>query len=149
MKFKNILVPTDFSEDASAALETAIAFAKLFSSKLTLFHAYHLDIPPSYIGFSGEYATTQNILEPIREASEAAIERLVKDVRAQGVDAEGRVTMENSTQAILIEAERAGADLIVMGTRGLTGLKHVVLGSTAERIVRLAPCPVLTVKRQT
>jgi nucleotide-binding universal stress UspA family protein len=54
--------------------------------------------------------------------------------------------MDHASRAILEEAERMLADLIVMGTRGLTGLEHLVLGSTAERVLRLAHCPVLTVK---
>ena len=71
---------------------------------------------------------------------------LVKDVAEEGTDVEGRAVMDYASRAILDEAERLPADLIVMGTRGLTGLKHVLVGSTAERIVRLAACPVLTVK---
>jgi nucleotide-binding universal stress UspA family protein len=54
--------------------------------------------------------------------------------------------MEYASRAILDEAERLLADLIVMGTRGLTGLEHLVLGSTAERVIRLARCPVMTVR---
>ena len=72
--------------------------------------------------------------------------RLVEDVAAKGVDVSGRVSMDHASRAILEEAERMLADLIVMGTRGLTGLEHLVLGSTAERVLRLAHCPVLTVK---
>lgn len=67
------------------------------------------------------------------------------DPHCQG--APGSITLcEPATTAIVEEAQRIGADLIVMGTRGHTGLKHVVLGSVAERVVRTAPCPVLTVK---
>ena len=146
MQIKTILVPTDFSSDADAALEAAIDLAKAFDSKLELFHAYHVEIPPIYAGFGGDFTLPEDILGPIREGAEAAMNRLVEDVAAKGVDVSGRVAMDHASRAILEEAERMLADLIVMGTRGLTGLEHLVLGSTAEKVLRLAHCPVLTVK---
>lgn len=146
MQIKTILVATDFSQDADTAIETAIELAKAFDAKLELFHAYHVEIPPSYAGFGGDFARPEDILQPIREGAEAAMDRLVKDVAEKGFDVRGRVAMDYASRAILDEANRLLADLIVMGTRGLTGLEHLVLGSTAERVIRLAPCPVLTVK---
>ncbi len=71
-----------------------------------------------------------------------------KKIEAEGVPAEASVSSEFPPQAIVEMAKDIGADLIVMGTRGLTGIKHVMLGSVAERTVRLAPCPVLTVKAE-
>jgi universal stress protein A len=146
MTIKTILVATDFSDDANAALETAVDFAKSFGAKLELLHAYHVDVPAVYGGFGGDFVMPQDILEPIRQAANASMEKLVKDVSAKKVEVDGRAVMEHAVQAILEHADRLSADLIVTGTRGLTGLKHVLIGSTAERIVRLAPCPVLTVK---
>jgi nucleotide-binding universal stress UspA family protein len=146
MQIKTILVATDFSDDADTAIETAIEFAKEFGSKLVLFHAFHVEIPPTYAGFGGDFARPEDILQPIREGAEGAMNRLVEDVAARGVDVRGRVAMEHASRAILEEADRVLADLIVMGTRGLTGIEHLVLGSTAERVIRLAQCPVLTVK---
>jgi nucleotide-binding universal stress UspA family protein len=143
---KHILVATDFSDDAKAAVEAAIDFTKVFSAKLQLLHAYHVDVPAVYGGFGGDFVVPQDILEPIRQAAQASMEDLIKEVAAKGVAVEGKVVMEHAARAILEEAERLPADLLVTGTRGLTGLKHVVLGSTAERMVRLAPCPVLTIK---
>lgn len=146
MNIKTILVPTDFSSDAEAALETAVDFAKAFSAKLTLVHAYNVDIPPAYGGIGGAVVLPQPIFDSLREAATASMDALLADIAKQGVSAEGRVVMGRASQVILDETERANADLVVIGTRGLTGLKHVVLGSTAERIVRLAHCPVVTVK---
>jgi nucleotide-binding universal stress UspA family protein len=74
------------------------------------------------------------------------MEQLVKEVAAKGVEVEGRVVMEHASTAIVEEASQLPADLIVIGTRGLTGLDHLLLGSTAERVLRLAHCPVVTVK---
>ena len=70
----------------------------------------------------------------------------VKSVTNRGIAASGHVVADPAAPAIAHAAEELHADLIVMGTRGLSGLKHVVLGSVAERTVRLAPCPVMTVK---
>lgn len=146
MKIKTILVATDFSSDAEAAVETAIELAKAFDAKLELFHAYHVEIPPIYAGFGGDFTRPEDILGPIREGAEATMNRLVEDVAAKGVPVQGRIAMDHASRAILEEAERVLADLIVIGTRGLTGLEHLVLGSTAERVLRLAHCPVMTVK---
>jgi len=146
MQIKTILVATDFSEDADTAIETAIELAKAFDAKLELFHAYHVEIPPSYAGFGGDFSRPEDILQTINEGAQGAMNRLVEQVAEKGLDVRGRVPMDHASVAILDEADRLLADLIVMGTRGLTGLEHLVLGSTAERVIRLAPCPVLTVK---
>jgi nucleotide-binding universal stress UspA family protein len=146
MKVAHILVATDFSDDAKAALETALSFAKAFGSKLHLVHSYHLEVPAIYGGFAGDFAIPQDVLEPIRQGAKAALDDLLGELAGRGVEVDGRVVMDYPSHAILEEADRVAADLIVMGTRGLTGLKHVLVGSTAERIVRLAHCPVLTVK---
>ena len=146
MQIKTILVATDFSNDADAAVETAIELTKAFGAKLELFHAYHVEIPPIYAGFGGDFTRPEDILGPIREGAEATMNRLVEEVAAKGVPVQGRIAMDHASRAILEEAERVLADLIVIGTRGLTGLEHLVLGSTAERVLRLAHCPVMTVK---
>jgi nucleotide-binding universal stress UspA family protein len=67
-------------------------------------------------------------------------------VSNEGIQSEAILSADSPSLAINLAAEEVEADLIVMGTRGLSGLKHAVLGSVAERVVRLAPCPVLTVK---
>jgi len=146
MQIKTILVATDFSNDAETAVETVIELAKAFGAKLELFHAYHVEIPPIYAGFGGDFTRPEDILGPIREGAEATMNRLVEEVAAKGVPVQGRIAMDHASRAILEEAERVLADLIVIGTRGLTGLEHLVLGSTAERVLRLAHCPVMTVK---
>ena len=148
MQIKTILVPTDFSDDAEAALEEAVELAKTFGAKLELFHAFHLEVPPIYGGFGGDFTNPQDILEPIREAAQASMDDLVDRLSKRGANVRGRVMMEHAAPAILAEAERVLADLIVMGTRGLSGLDHLVLGSTAERVIRMAHCPVLTIRRK-
>jgi len=146
MKIQSILVPTDFSEDARAAIDAAVEWAAEFGAKIHIVHAYFVDVPAVYGGYGGDFLLPADILEPIREAAESAVAEVVADASKRGVPVEGRATLGDASSTILVEAERLGVDLIVMGTRGLTGLKHVILGSTAERVVRKAPCPVLTVK---
>lgn len=145
MDIKCILVPTDYSEDAKAALEAAIEFSKVFGAKIVLVHAYHIETPAVY---GGNFVAPQDILEPVREAAQSSMEQLIKELTARGVEVESRVVMEYPSHAILDEANKLPADMIVMGTRGLTGIKHVLVGSTAERIVRLAACPVVTIKAE-
>ena len=147
MNVKTILVPTDFSEDANEACLLAREWARSFDAKLHLVHAYYLDIPPTfYAGDTVGYTNLQPILDPMRENAESAVEDLVKSIDADGIESSSAVVMGHPAEVILDEIDRAEADLIIMGTRGLTGLKHIVLGSTAERIVRMASCPVMTIK---
>ncbi len=146
MKIQSILVPTDFSDDARAALDAAIDWATEFGATLHILHAYFVDVPAVYGGYGGDFLLPADILEPVREAAETAVAELVDEAKKRGVPVEGRASLGDASSSILAEAERLGSDLIVMGTRGLTGLKHVILGSTAERVVRKAPCAVLTVK---
>lgn len=147
MELKTILVPTDFSEDGDAAISAAREWARPFGAKIHLLHAYYLDIPPSYIaGDATGFINPQPILDPMRESAESFIKDLIQSITEDGTKATSAVVMGHPSQVILEEASRLDVDLIIMGTRGLTGLKHVVLGSTAERVVRMAQCPVLTVK---
>ena len=146
MKIQSILVPTDFSDDARAAIDAAIEWAGEFGATVHVVHAYFVDVPAVYGGYGGDFLLPADILEPVREAAEASVAELVAEARRGGVSVEGRAMLGDASSSILAEAERLDCDLIVMGTRGLTGLKHVILGSTAERVVRKAPCPVLTVK---
>jgi len=146
MQIKTILVATDFSEDADAAIDAAIEMARVFGAKLELYHAYYVEVPAVYAGFGGDFTMPQDILDPIREGAQASMAALVERVSASGVEVDGRTEMERPVKAILAEAERLLADLIVMGTRGLSGFEHFVLGSTADRVIRMAQCPVLTVR---
>lgn len=146
MQIKAILVATDFSQDADAAIDAAIDIAKKFGSKLEIFHAYYVDVPAIYAGFGNDYVMPQDVLDPISEAAQASMDALLERVSGHGVEVSGRVEMERPVKAILGESERILADLIVMGTRGLSGFEHLVLGSTADRVIRMAKCPVMTVR---
>ena len=146
MATPTILVPIDFSKSSTHALEQAAELAQQLSAKLVLFHSYYVDVsqaPKLY------WVVPPDFLETLRQTTSAELEKLAKHAIMAGVPWECSMSAEPAVPAILALAESLPAHMIVMGTRGNTGLKHVVLGSTAERIVRLAPCPVLTVKERT
>ena len=144
MQFHKILVPTDFSKSADHALARAIEFAKLAQGEIHLLHAYEL---PTTIGaLDVPLALPQDFFDQVRDASQRYLDERAKRASAQGVKVQTHLTCDAPTRAILDAAEKIGPDLIVMGTRGRTGMKHVLLGSVAERTVRLAACPVMTVK---
>jgi len=140
---RTILVPVDFSPHSAKALDFAIALAKDLGSKLHLVHCYQIAataVSPYGMVFP------EGLDRDVREAAERTIAESHEKVEAQGVSVDHQVTPAFPSEAIATIAAEIGADLIVMGTRGLTGLKHVVLGSVAERTLRIAPCPVVTVK---
>jgi glycine betaine transporter len=142
-RFETILVPVDFSDHSKEALDTAIQIAHLFGSTVHLLHCYHIQTagisPYGIVLPSGYYAD-------IRAAAEKHLNDWYEMVSNEGIQSESILSADSPSLAINLAAEEVAADLIVMGTRGLSGLKHAVLGSVAERVVRLAPCPVLTVK---
>ena len=146
MKIDTILVPTDFSEDARRALEIATNLAGTFGSQVVLLHAYNVDLPFTSPAFGVTVVLPEDFYVEYRNHAMLQIERLAEEVAAKGVDVTGLAVERTAWLAILDQAETLPADLIVMGTRGLTGIKHVAFGSTAERVVRRAGCPVLTVK---
>lgn len=145
MKLRQILVAVDFSEHATDAVEAAIDLAKRYQTPLHVVHAYHL---PVLVGMPDEVALPPEFWTGVKEAAASRLEQIVARVREAGVSATAHLRESHPTDAILDVAREIRADLIVMGTRGLTGLKHVLLGSVAERTLHLAPCSVLTVKSE-
>jgi len=141
VKIKKILVPVDFSPHARRAQQVAVELAKAFGAEIHLLHAYSL--PVTVVG-PYDYQIPAAMLAELRESAARRLDQEVKALAGSGVPVTALITEGVPTQAIVDAAERLGADLIVMGTRGLTGLKHVVLGSVAERTIRHARCPVLT-----
>jgi nucleotide-binding universal stress UspA family protein len=138
-----ILVPVDFSSHSRRALDEAVGLALVFHAEIHLLHCY--SIHPGVISPYGVVVPETYDYE----VRMAAIQRLVEwrdTVRAQNVTAHEHITAHSPSTEIAAMAEKLGADLIVMGTRGLTGFKHVLMGSVTERAIRIAPCPVLTVK---
>ena len=139
--FKHILVPTDFGEPSERALDVAIDLASILGSKLTLFHASWLP-PSAYGGF------VRGLNWPTDEMAKGANEEFTAALaiaKGRYAATEGLVVTGEPWRTILMGAKELGADIIVMGTHGRRGLSHVLLGSVAEKIVRLAPIAVLTI----
>ncbi|MDX1650557.1 MAG: universal stress protein [Myxococcota bacterium] len=150
--YARILVPLDFSDHARRALEEAVRFARACGARLRLIHAYQLPMVPPGAGATAAGApgamTVPNLDGSLREASVEALEREAEAVRDAGVEVDVEVGTGPPASCIAEAARAWPADLIVMGTRGASGLAHVLLGSVAERTIRNAPCPVLTVRAE-
>ena len=145
MKIETILVATDFSDTAKKAMDTAIDMARHFEAQLVILHAYNVEIPIASPMMTGGYILPDGFFEEIGKQARLQVEAAAKEVSDKGVAAVGVAIDEPAALAIVDEAKRRNADMIVMGTRGLTGIKHMALGSIADKVVRTAPCPVLTV----
>ena len=137
-----ILVPVDFSEESDCAVATAAGLARRLGADVTVVHA--IDLPHDYVPYASPFgseleesidaAAAQRLAQVGERFSEAGVSVSLETRRGHAADAIGELAMEQRTQ------------LIVMGTRGNSGLAHVLLGSVAERTLRTAPCSVLAVK---
>jgi nucleotide-binding universal stress UspA family protein len=140
-----ILVPTDFGKSSDNAMTYALAFAQKFGAEVWLLHVVQdlsLFIPEAVF-------VTPPPAPPVEQfitAARAALERVVARLNAHGVGVHPEVGVGPPYDEIIRCAKEKEIDLIVMGTHGHTGLAHVFLGSVAEKVVRRAPCPVLTVR---
>ena len=142
-QFKKILVPVDFSDCSKHGLNYARALAARFGAELVLLSS----VAPEYYVSSDEYAR-YDLPELMRHAEAAArtqLHDLVERTNWNGVAVTSRLEIGNAGQQICERAEDLGINLIVTSTHGRAGFKHVLLGSTAEYVVRHAPCSVLVV----
>ena len=141
--FRKILVPVDFSDCSMKGLEYAKKLAREFRAKLILLHSIALQ----YYVASDEYARYDLplLLEQIDEAAKQQMRDLVQQTNWNGVEVETSIEISHAGQQICAEATERNAGLIAILTHGRTGFKHVLLGSTAEYVVRHASCPVLVV----
>ena len=146
IRLAKILVPVDFSEASQKALSYGLAMASQFSAELILVHVVEPPFYPTELGYVPVEVETLN--RGIRAAAEKQIEKWTRQ-HVTGSDAPKTfVRVGHPYREITQAAKELGADLIVVSTHGYTGLKHVFLGSTAERIVRHAGCPVLVVREK-
>lgn len=145
IRLDRILVPTDFSEHSRHALTYALFFAKQFGAEVILLNAVY----PHYYATNPDYFVSdyEQLLDETRRAAENDMEKLVRATSFGGVSFKTRIEEGHPVQNILEIAAECGADLIVTSTHGRTGLEHVLIGSTAEQVVRYAKCPVLVVPR--
>jgi len=138
-----ILVPTDFGPASKEALETALALAKKFEASIVLMHAYQV---PTYAYTSGALVTVADLSSGAELAAMKALEAAAAAQRT-GVPIQTALYVGAPWEQILKAANEHEVGLIVIGSRGLRGLPRALLGSTAERVVRYAPVPVMTLPR--
>lgn len=143
IEMDRILCPVDFSEFSTRALERAVRLGKWFDARVEVLHVIPFSMPPG--------AGLPYLAIPL-EATRAQRERAIRDVGdlvapylGEGVPIETKVLEGDPWRVIRDEAEAIPADLLVMGTHGRSGFEHLLLGSVTEKVLRRAPCPVITV----
>jgi len=154
--FENILVPLDGSEHSLRALEIAIQITKKFDGKITLLHIYSVGVrpivmpepttltPPSVPIMAP--ADFSKVVEAARKAGNTILANGENKVKAEGVQVETLLREGRTVQEILKVARDSKFDLIVMGARGISKIREMLLGSVSDGVIRNAPCPVLVTK---
>lgn len=144
IELKKICVCTDFSEPALRAFDYGLTFARNFGAELHLVHVIE-DIIPTVPEPGISLLPTQEIMTGLRQGSTEAMNKLLKSRDVAGVTVKEVIREGVPFREVEVYAKDQQIDLIIVGTHGRTGLTHLLLGSVAERVVRSAPCPVLTV----
>lgn len=136
---KRILMATDFSDCSQDALDHAVSLAKTYNADLYLIHVFDT------LAFS-RVPQYDSLLKKIREVTSEDLMRLAADLRKEGIEVHPVYREGVAHDQIVKEAQEISADLIAMGTHGRSGEPYEMIGSVAERVVRKATCPVLTVR---
>ncbi len=143
-KIRRILAPVDFSANSRKAVTYAVAFARQFGASITFLHVIQVNYAYGELG-----AIDFSALErEMRGGASKELDSLLAETRAVGVTAESVIREGSPAKIIADVAAELQTDLLVVSTHGYTGLKHVLMGSIAEHVVRYAPCPVLVVRQQ-
>lgn len=143
LEWKRILCPVDFSPPSRSAMAVAAGLAARFGAELTLFHAYPL---PGYTLPEGTILPSPKMLQDLAGQTDAILEQWKDEAGKLGAPGVRTAKSVGEPAVEIVEFATSGRfDLVVIGTRGRTGLRHALLGSVAERVVRRATCPVLTV----
>lgn len=138
-----ILVPSDFSECSAEALEYAMALAKPLRADLILVHVIE---PFPYKLVEGMTFSDYGYGAQLTSQIQVLLDKISNQLLKEKLSVETHLISGTAFREITQLAEREGIDLIVMGTHGRTGINRLITGSVAEKVVRLAPCPVLTVR---
>lgn len=146
MSFANlrlILVPTDFSEAAAVAIDAAVELARTFHAAIEVLH---VDVDPTLVlPPPADIVAIPLVFESTRASAAEQLEQVLEGVRVAGVTCTGSSQSGRTYTAIVEQARKSVAGLIVMGTHARHGISHALLGSVAEKVVEHAPCPVLVV----
>jgi universal stress protein A len=144
MEIRQILAPTDFSEFSRQAIDYAFELAQTFGAKLLLLHVIELPAYPIEGFVPPSIGTT--LSEDLERQASLDLAQVLPKAQDTKVEVIRLVVVGTPYRKIVEVAEEEKLDLIVMATHGRTGLSHLVMGSVAERVVRMAPCPVLTIR---
>ncbi len=142
--FKKILCPLDFSKHSNRALDTACELARDNQASLTIMHAYVIPSYPLPEGYV--LASSETVAEILSKTQQAMNEARAKAIAAGVPNVEIVMSEGAPFSEIVRVAREQGSDLIVIATHGRSGLKHALLGSVTEKVVRKAPCAVLTMR---
>ena len=147
---KTILLPTDGSACSRKAMAYALSFAKQYGARLVALHVLDLrwEEQGSYVLLEMGEDAHQRARKGYEEEAQSTLKEVVDAAATVGMTIETLVVTGVPFEKILGVAQKLPSDLIIMGTHGRTGVVHALLGSVAERIVRRAPCPVLTVRQE-
>ena len=143
IKIKKLIVPVDFSGNSLHGIQEAQRIAKDFAAELYFVHVIEQHIHPSFhaVGMESIFAVDPDL-------NDISEDRLAEFCKHKDNNAHFKVMEGTAPQTIADYAADIDADIVVMATRGFTGIDHLLIGSTTERLVRIAPCAVLTVGRQ-
>lgn len=144
--FTKILAAIDFSENSESAFEYALTLAKQFNAELTIIHV--INEPVDLRGFYVPHISFEQLEKEIEEGAVNMMETFCKTKLGDFPNFKTAIVTGVPYDEITAAAANINASLIVLGTHGRTGLDHLLFGSTAERVVRSAACPVLTVRLQ-
>ena len=142
-EIKKIVVPVDFSENSKKILQDAVTKAGQLDAKVMVI--YVVEGMEKYAGLSIPHIPFAEFEEDLVRSATNKLERFLEDNMDPSVAFESQVLQGDIVEKINTFAESEGADMIIMGTHGYKGLEKVLFGNVAERVVKTAPCPVLTI----
>lgn len=143
-KYDKILLPTDYSDTSKKAIPWAVSLAENHDAELILFHAIEENIPPQY--YAGGITSIFELDRELKKRATKALDLFVEEFKGKKIKTKKVVVEGKSDEEIVKYAKKNNVDLIVLASHGHSGIERVLLGSTTERVVRKAPCPVLTVE---
>ena len=141
--FKKILVPVDFSDNSRKILRSAADLAARFKAELAV--VYVVQNFDDYSGFFVPHVPIAQFEEEMVRNAEEKMQSFVKECLEVGTPVQTRVLAGDVAETIVDHAARTGIDLIVMGTHGYKGLERILFGSVAEKVIKTAVCPVLSI----
>ncbi len=146
MNIRSILLPTDFSECASHALPAAASLARMYGARLICLHVVEPIVPT--VGWTpvAEPLPVADISEQLENSATRELPKIAQCAECDGLEVEDVITHGDAASEIVRVSKERAVDMIVISSHGRTGFGRMLFGSTAESVVRYAPCPVLVVK---